>query len=263
MGLDPEKFDINAFDKNGAGMYIKPQYMGDQYKKKAPQIQLPQPSMDTSSTTGGTMSMTGAGQLSGATAPSMQTQQNSPIVQDFQKQLDESQMISDMDKALGLDEKTMADMDAILAGGEVSQEDPNKEWNDNLLPSFSKESRFQSNEDDGNIETGAKWLGNAGMSLWNIVSGVGNAVVNPYDTTKAVAQGVVGTAQRGIASASESFYENTGYGKDWAEATRATVEDEKNTGVQISRAITGDYAKTYGSVDGFKEVLWNDPARIV
>ena len=260
MGLDPDKFDINAFDKNGAGMYIKPQYQTQDYKKKAPQISLPPP--DTSSTTGGTMAMTGAGQqMTGGINPMQFSGSTNQAVQDFQKQIDDEALFSQMDKDLGLDDQTFAEMDAIAGGKQP--EDPNKEWNDNLIPSFSKESRFQSNEDDGNIETGAKWLGNAGMSLWNIVSGVGNAVVNPYDTTKAVGQGVVGTVQRGVANASEAFYDTTGYGKDWAEATRATVEDEKNTGVMISRAITGDYAKTYGSVDGFKDALWNDPARIV
>lgn len=35
--MDPEKFDVNAFDKNGAGMYIKPAYKDNPaYKKQAP-----------------------------------------------------------------------------------------------------------------------------------------------------------------------------------------------------------------------------------
>lgn len=62
--LDPEKFDINAFDKNGAGMYIKPQYKSNQNKKETPQFVIPsapiQP-QDTSSNTmtGGGMTMSG------------------------------------------------------------------------------------------------------------------------------------------------------------------------------------------------------------
>lgn len=46
--MDPEKFDVNAFDKNGAGMYIKPAYKDNPaYKKSLPTMDFTQTPTDT------------------------------------------------------------------------------------------------------------------------------------------------------------------------------------------------------------------------
>lgn len=158
-------------------------YQTDQYKKATPQIAMPQ-AQNTSSQT-----MTGGGMTMGGqpSAPSISASTN-PALQEFSKQIEDDALFSQMDKDLGLDDQTFAEMDQVALGTPEK-----KEWNDNLIPTFSDETKFKSNEDDGNIETGAKWLGNAGMSLWNIVGGLGNVVANPYDTGKSVVDIAHGT----------------------------------------------------------------------
>lgn len=257
MWMDPEKFDVNAFDKNGAGMYIKPAYKDNPaYKKQAP-VQSPV-SMGAEATWGGlTMPNTPArarelpvGVKNSMTSLVAESDQNAEFEQANQEFL--SQQQSEFDQANSdMWVKTPAQIEA----------DKNKEWNDNLLPTFSDSSRFQKNADDGNIETGAKWLGNAGMSLWNIVGGTGNAVINPYDTGKTVVKTIDGAIGHGVMAGFE-WLNKVGLMSD-----ESLDRAKKNTGEMENYQLAGQVGtmltKPYTSLDEFAKTMWEDPARIV
>lgn len=271
MWMDPEKFDVNAFDKNGAGMYIKPAYKDNPaYKKSLPTMDFTQTPTDTGGVFGGGGLMgqqnTGGG-MTMSTAPAMQK----PLPENIQKPLDT--MISkanddaDFEEALKeAQKKDQEDFEATMAelGIKTPQEieaEKNREWNDNLIPTFSDKSRWQKNEDDGKIETGAKWLGNAGMSLWNIVGGTGNAVINPYDTGKVVVKTIDGTVGHGVMLGFE------GLNKVWLMSDetldRAKENADKMENYKLAWQVGEILIKPYTSKDEFAKTMWEDPARIV
>lgn len=156
-----------------------------------------------------------------------------PALQDFQKQIDDEALFSQMDKDLGLDDQTFAEMDAIATGQQP--EDPNKEWNDNLIPTFSDQSKFEKNADDGNIETGAKWLGNAGMSLWNIVGGLGNVVANPYDTGKSVVDIANGAVGMGVNATVQGLNKLGVISDETAQRADRNINNDKD--VKLAKAV--------------------------
>lgn len=277
MWMDPEKFDVNAFDKNGAGMYIKPAYKDNPaYKKSLPTMDFTQTPTDTGGVFGGGGLMgqqnTGGG-MTMPTAPikiqTTQEMQNSsdPLMKDLwntlQKANDDAEFQQAMDDA---QKKDQSDFEATMAelGIKTPQEieaEKNREWNDNLLPTFSDKSKWQSNADDGKVETGAKWLGNAGMSLWNIVGGTGNAVINPYDTGKTVVKTLDGAVGHGVMLGFEWL------NKVWLMSDetldRAKTNADKMENYKLAWQVGTMLAKPYTSTDEFAKTLWEDPARIV
>ncbi len=156
--MDPEKFDVNAFDKNGAGMYIKPAYKDNPaYKKALPTMDFTQTPTDTGGVFGGGGLMgqqnTGGG-MTMPTAPAKiqtpQDMQNSsnPAMKEIGTSLQKMSDDADFEQALkDAQAKDQADFEATMEElgiktPEQIEAEKNREWNDNLLPSFSDKSYF-------------------------------------------------------------------------------------------------------------------------
>ena len=92
---------------------------------------------------------------------------------------------------------------------------------------------------------------NAPSSLAKFYGGVVQAVTHPVQTVESMGQLIGGAAYSALPQAAQ----------DWLISTANNPEKVRQS-INMARAVGGDYAKRYGSVEGFKEALATDPVAV-
>lgn len=141
-------------------------------------------------------------------------------------------------------------------------------------PQAENDAWFKYNKNDSLLETGAKTIGNAPKSLWNIGKGIYNVVRHPVDTVQNIGNLIGGT----VATGAEKLIENTDIGQEFlnyaneSRKARGLPElvrkedgsfDAPDTDQMIMAKNTGKYFKDrYGGWENIKRSTVEDPAGI-
>lgn len=141
-------------------------------------------------------------------------------------------------------------------------------------PQAENDAWFKYDKNDSLLETGAKTIGNAPKSLWNIGKGIYNVVRHPVDTVQNIGNLIGGT----VATGAEKLIENTDIGQEFlnyaneSRKARGLPElvrkedgsfDAPDTDQMTMAKNTGKYFKDrYGGWENIKRSTVEDPAGI-
>lgn len=96
------------------------------------------------------------------------------------------------------------------------------------------------------------FLSNAVTSTGRLIGGLGHAIAHPLDTATGVLDVAAGAAQNALPQSVVNFVNKF-----------ETDPDAAKRAVKVANAVGGQYAKDYGTVEGFKEKLYTDPAGVL
>lgn len=96
------------------------------------------------------------------------------------------------------------------------------------------------------------FLSNAVTSTGRLLGGLGHAIAHPLDTATGVLDVAAGAAQNALPQSVVDFVNQF-----------ETNPDAAKRAVKVANAVGGQYAKDYGTVEGFKEKLYTDPAGVL
>lgn len=138
--------------------------------------------------------------------------------------------------------RRMAELEAKQAGGTYTPPVPQS-----------------TSESTGGIPTGRRnWsdvpgqaLQNVGPSLAKFYGGIVQAVTSPVQTAKAIPQLIGGAAYSMLPQSTQ----------DWLISVAHDPEKVKQS-IAMAKAVGGEYAHRYGSIEGFKEALATDPVGV-
>lgn len=109
---------------------------------------------------------------------------------------------------------------------------------------------FPATGDETPLQAGLKATGNVPSSMFNLVKGVGSAILNPIDTSKGIFNAVRGGGakiQNALGGAVDKTFGTSGFGRA-PEGTTDTFD-----------ALAGVYKDRYGSVGNAQQTAINDP----